>query len=53
MSQILMGVDLVDVVKFKAVLLRHGRFEQEVFTDSERECALARSERWPRAGVRR
>ena len=42
MMRIYQGVDMVDIARLKAVCLRHERFVDEVFTESERTYCLSR-----------
>jgi holo-[acyl-carrier protein] synthase len=46
------GIDLVTISRLRAVMERHPRFEEEVFTAGERAYCRARSDPWPHFAAR-
>jgi len=46
------GVDIVDVAKLRAVMARHSRFADEVFTDRERAYCRGRRDPMPHFAAR-
>lgn len=44
MIQIHQGVDLVELPKFKSVLLRHKSFVSDIYTEKEREYGLSQKD---------